>query len=46
MVYLLKDKHLIESYLEALKLKLDSEFIEMLFMEIKRRDLQIQKVNE
>jgi hypothetical protein len=41
VVYALKDNSLIECYLDALKLKLDSEFIEMLKYEITRRGLSI-----
>lgn len=41
MINLLKDKYLIQSYLDATKLRLDSEFIELLLFEIKRRGLKI-----
>ncbi len=42
MVYILQDNQLIECYRDALKLELDSEFIELLTSELNRRGLNIQ----
>lgn len=39
------EKILLDSYMKALKLKLDTEFIELLEEEIKRRDLVMKAEN-
>ncbi len=40
-MHALHDSDLLDCYREALELKLDEEFIQMLFQEIKRRQLKL-----
>ncbi|CAM3628375.1 sporulation histidine kinase inhibitor Sda [Marinicrinis lubricantis] len=38
----LSDLHLIESYIDAIEMKLEEEFIQLLYEEIKSRNLHLE----
>lgn len=45
MMELLSDELLVETYFAALQYKLDPEFIRMLQLEMKRRQINVEEVN-
>lgn len=46
MLFLLDDQHLIETYISAVNLNLEKEFISMLKEEIERRRLNLANIND